>query len=336
MNKTDVAETPSPAKADSDTTEAVGREILDEQTRAVVERLERDPFLDLEMSPPEMRQAFDRFYADIGYPALDVASVTDRDVPGSAAPIAVRIYQPQREAGEALPVLLFFHGGGMMMGSLDAYDGLCRRLAHQSGCIVVSGSYRLAPENKFPAAADDAFQTAEWVHENAASFGGDPDKMAIGGESGGGNLAAGVTQRLRNQGSSYLKFQLLINPAIGQRGASESMTKYARGFFFEPEMLDWFYSQYLADMKDLEDPLVSPVWADSFAGLPPAFIIVAGVDILRSDIERYAAFLKEAGVPVETSTYETTIHGFTVMGGLIDVGVQALDECAAKLAQAFQ
>ncbi|QIB64961.1 alpha/beta hydrolase [Kineobactrum salinum] len=306
-------------------------DILDAQTRSVLAMIERDPFLNLDMTPKEMRQAFDRFYDQIGYPALPVAQVSNFPIPGPAGPIAARAYTPQADAGRALPVMVFFHGGGMMMGSLDAYDGLCRRLAHNSGCIIVSASYRLAPENKFPAAVEDALAAVQWTHDNAETLGGDAARLVVGGESGGGYLAAAVTQILRDKGDDYIAFQLLINPAIGTRGGSASMEKYARGFFFEPEMLDWFYTQYLNDMEQLRDPRVSPILADRFEGLPPAFIIVAGVDILRNDIELYSRLLAEAGVPVKTSTYEGTIHGFTVMGGLIDAGVRAVDECAETL-----
>ncbi|MFC7051062.1 alpha/beta hydrolase fold domain-containing protein [Emcibacter nanhaiensis] len=143
------------------------RSILDPQTRAVVEMLEKDPFLDLSMTPAEMRLTFDRFYERIGYPDLPVAHVEDLEVPGKAGPIAVRLYYPLDGPEEKLPACVFYHGGGMMMGSIGAYDGLCRRLCAKSGAIVISSSYRLAPENKFPAAAEDAIAVFEWVYENA-------------------------------------------------------------------------------------------------------------------------------------------------------------------------
>ena len=306
--------------------------ILDEQTREIIDRMERDPFLNIEMTPAEMRVAFDNFYANIDYPAATIASMEERDIPGNAGPIVVRIYHPEGSEGLAKPVCVFFHGGGMMMGSLAAYDGLCRRLAEKSGCIIVSASYRLAPENKFPAAVEDAVSVVKWASANASVFGGDQQRLAIAGESGGGYLAAAVTHIFRDEGDNSILFQLLINPAVGIRKDSESMKKYGTGYSFDPEVLDWFYSQYLEDMSEIDNPLVSPVLSPSFEGLPPAFITVAGVDILRSDIELYVQHLKDAGVPVETSTYETTIHGFTVMAGVIDHGITAIDECGAKLA----
>jgi len=312
------------------------RGILDRQTRAVVEMLEQDPFLDLSMTSDEMRLAFDKFYEKTGYPTLPVARVENIEIPGNAGPISARAYYPEGSEATLKPACVFFHGGGMMMGSIDAYDGLCRRLSAMSKCIIISCSYRLAPENKFPGAVEDALSCFNWVHTNAESLGVDAERLAIAGESGGGNLAAVVTQELRDHGDSPIAYQILINPAVGSSGTSDSMKKYARGFFFEPEQLDWFFEQYLTDMSMLKSPRVSPILASSFADLPSAFVVVAGVDILRSDIEKYAELLAEAGVPVKMSTYEGTIHGFTCMGALIDAGVSAIDECAEKLRTALK
>ncbi len=312
-----------------------GSSLLDDQTKEILEMLERDPFLDIEKPPVEMRKAFDTFYAKIGYPSLEVAQVEDKDIPGAAGSIVVRIYHPIGSVGETTPVLVFFFGGGMVMGSIDAYDGLCRRLCAKSGCIIVSGSYRLSPENKFPAAVEDAVAVFNWAYDNAQSYGGDQTRIAVGGESGGGNLAAVLTQTMRNDPQRHITFQLLINPAIGTRGDTASMKEYASGYFFEPDALDWIYEQYLDDDTNVENPRVSPLFAESFEGLPEAFIVIAGCDILRDDIVEYAEKLKQAGVAVETSTYEGTIHGFTVMAGIVDAGALAIDECAQKMKAAL-
>ena len=307
-------------------------EELDRQTRSVVAMIETDPFLDPEtMTPTEMRKAFDRFYSRLPFPSLEIDRAENVRIPGPAGCLAARIYYPAGSSEELKPVLVFFHGGGMMMGSLNAYDGLCRRLAHRSGCLVVSATYRLAPEHKFPAAVEDALAAVRWTHEHAAALGADASRVAVGGESGGGNLAAVVTQQLRDAGDLPIAFQLLINPAVGSSGQSTSMKRYARGFFFEPEALEWFYSQYLNTPEERDDVRVSPVLATDFSGLPPAFIAIAGCDILRDDIERYARQLDLAGVPVETKLYEQTIHGFTVMGAKIDAGVRAIDDCGVAL-----
>lgn len=310
--------------------------ILDPQTREVLERIENDPFLDPEaMSVPQMRLAFDRFYRELGYPALAIDRSEDVDIPGKAGVIRARLYHPPSRTPGPLPVLIFFHGGGMMMGSIDAYDGLCRRLCNRSGCIVLSSSYRLAPEDKFPAPVEDGMSAIAWGRRHARSFGGDPDRIAIGGESGGGTIAAAVAGSLRDRGSDALKFQLLINPALGVLRDSGSMKRYARGFFFEPEALDWFVAQYLPDAAAAMDPAAYPILAQDFSGLPPTYLVIAGCDILRDVIELYERRLRAAGVAVASTTYEHTIHGFTCMAAVIDAGVRAIDECGNRLRAAL-
>ena len=312
------------------------RDVLDEQTRDMIALIEADPFLDPEtMTPAEMREAFDRFYARLGFPELEIDRAEDIRIPGPGGSLAARSYYPAGASEGLKPVLVFFHGGGMMMGSLNAYDGLCRRLAHRSGCIVVSATYRLAPEHKFPAAVEDALATVRWVHDHATRLGADASRLAVGGESGGGNLAAVVAQQLRGAGDPRIVFQLLINPAVGTSRQSNSMKRYARGFFFEPEALDWFYSQYLNEPGERTDVRASPALATDLSDLAPAFIAIAGCDILRDDIEDYARRLEGAGVPVEARVYERTIHGFTVMGAKIDAGVRAIDDCGSALRRAL-
>lgn len=322
-------------RVEQDITDPADPSILDPETRAIVERLTQDPFLDPSLPPARMRAAFDAFYAANPVPAGQLANVRDMAIDGPSGAIGLRIYTPIATDAPT-PIILFFHGGGMVMGSIEAYDGVCRRLAQKSGAILVSASYRLAPECKFPAAADDAWAALQWVSGNAASLGGDPDRLVVAGESGGGNLAAGCALRARDEGGPAIAYQVLINPAVGTLGNSKSMRRYARGFFFEPEALDWIYSVYLEHPDDEKEFRVSPILASRFDGLPPAFIVVAGCDILRDDIERYADFLRQAGVPVEQSCYETTIHGFTVMAGSINAGLSALDECAAHIRAHFE
>ncbi|QNA85443.1 alpha/beta hydrolase [Sphingomonas sp. So64.6b] len=309
--------------------------LLDAQTVDILMRLERDPFLDPTMAPSDMRAAFDAFYASLPIAAPPIGAADDVTIDGPAGPIALRIYRPRTAVGEKPPVILFIHGGGAMMGGLASYDGVCRRLTAKSGAMLISATYRLAPEHKFPAATDDIWAVFNWVCANAAALGGDVERLVVMGESGGGGLAAGCAQRARDEGQTSIALQVLINPALGMLGSSKSMARYARGFFFEPEALEWIYSQYLENSTDITNPLVSPILAPDLAGLPPTFIITAGHDILRDDIEAYAARLADAGVRVEISCYETTIHGFTVMAGAIDAGLDALDECAEKIRARF-
>lgn len=309
---------------------------LDDQTREMIEIIEADPFLDpVNMTPPQMRVAFDEFYTRLGYPILPVSSVEDVTTDGPNGTIKAKVYMPFNSNDQLLPMVMFFHGGGMMMGSIEAYDGLCRRLASASGCIIASSSYSLSPEKKFPCAVQDAGFMVRWFHERASRFGGDPEKFAIAGESGGGNLAAVITHQFRNDGSDMLKYQVLINPAVGVSEKAPSIEAYARGFFFEPEALDWMYQQYLPDMAMLKNPEVSPLFSPSFEGLPPAFVVIAGCDILRSDIETYCEKLSDAGVPTIASLYDNTIHGFTCMAQKIDKGAEAIDECGARLKNFF-
>ncbi|HYH98165.1 alpha/beta hydrolase [Hyalangium sp.] len=314
--------------------EAAVQPDVDPQTREMLKRVAADPFLDpVNMSPAQMRKAFDAFYAKVDIAPVEVA-VTNTAFKGPAGDVPVRIYHPGPQGAAALPVVLFYKGGGLVMGSLDSYDAICRRLARASGAIVVSVAYRQPPEHRSPAATDDCYAALVWAREHAGSFGGDPKRLAVAGDSGGGMLAAVVTHMARDQGGPPIAFQLLIYPAVGTRGGSRSMSLFARGYWFEPEALDWLYSLYAANAADVQSPRVSPILREDLSGLPPAYVVSANFDIIRDDVEHYARLLREAGVPVELRRYETTIHGFFNMGGVIDFVGPAIDECGAKLAAA--
>ena len=305
---------------------------LDAQTKLMLERLYADPFLDPEnMTPVQMRAAFDAFYAKVGIPPVDV-DTTDKhfSVPGGA--VRLRIYRPIG-SGDRLPIVMFYLGGGLVMGSLDSYDGVCRRLCKASGAIVVSVAYRQPPEHPFPAALDDCYAALVWAREHADDFGGDPDRLAVAGESGGGMLAAVVSHLAIDQDGPALAFQLLVYPAVGVSGQGSSMQDYADGYWFAPSQLDWLYGIY-AGGKDPKDPLISPIFRKELKGLPPAYFVVAKYDILRDDILAYADALRGAGVPTEVCAYPT-IHGFVCMGGVIDAAGQALDAAGLRLAAAF-
>jgi acetyl esterase len=325
---------PTPSNTAPAATGAAAQPEADPQTREMLKRFVAEPFLDPSMTPEQMRKAFDAFYAKVDLAPADVA-VTNTAFKGPAGDIRVRIYHPGPQGAAALPVVLFYKGGGLVMGSLDSYDAICRRLSRASGAIVVSVSYRQPPEHRAPAASDDCYAALVWAHENAASFGGDPKRLAVAGDSGGGMLAAVVTHMARDQGGPPLAFQLLLYPAVGTRGGSESMKLFARGYWFEPEALDWLYSLYATSEVGVQDPRVSPILRKDFSGLPPAYVVSANFDIIRDDVEHYARLLAQAGVPVELRRYETTIHGFFNMGGALDFVGAAIDECGAKLAAAM-
>lgn len=307
--------------------------ILDLETRAMLAQLTAEPFLDPAMTPAQMRAAFERFYGALYADFADVADKEDRNIPGRQGAIPIRIYRPRDRTSTApLPVLVFIHGGGSIMGSLESYDAVCQTLCHQSGCALVSVGYRLAPENPFSAAVDDCVDATAWTHAHAAELGLDPDRMAVGGESGGGGLAAIVTQVARAEGGPPIAFQLLIYPYVGTRGPTASMKAFARGYFFDAETLDVFIDLNFKDPAQLKDWRVAPIWADSFKDLPPAYVISAGADILRDDVEDYAARLAAAGVSVELKRYDGTIHGFICMFAKISLGRIALLDCAERLA----
>jgi acetyl esterase len=309
--------------------------MLDAQTAALLDELAANPAPKLwEISIAEARQTIAALFAEAGIAPRDDVDAVDRAIPGPAGEIGVRLYRPNDAAGP-LPVLVYFHGGGMIANSVEVYDAVCRELSRGAGALVVSVEYRLAPEHRFPAAVDDAYAAAVWVHANAASIGGDAARVAVGGDSAGGNLAAVVSQLARDRGGPEFVFQLLIYPAVGARGHSGSMAEFATGFLFERDEYDWLYEQYLDDPLDALDPRVSPIAAEDFSALPPALVVTAGHDIMRDDAEHYAELLRRAGVPAETRRYETTIHAFLSLAGRIDAGRQAIADCAQRLREVF-
>ncbi|MDQ1375382.1 MAG: acetyl esterase, partial [Actinomycetota bacterium] len=231
-----------------------------------------------------------------------------------------------------LPVLVFFHGGGFVIGDLDTHDQVCRQLANGSHAIVVAVDYRLAPEHPYPAAPDDCFAATTWIHEHATELGGDPTRMAVAGDSAGGNLAAVVAQEARDKGGPPLKAQILIYPATDLSMQHPSITENGEGYLLTKEGMDWFMGHYAPDVDDVR---CSPLAAVDLSGLPPALVITAEFDPLRDEGEAYAAHLREAGVPVVLSRYDGMIHGFFQLGVLLDAGTKAVDEAARALAAAL-
>ena len=242
--------------------------------------------------------------------------------------VPVRIYWPSNEP--ELPVLVFYHGGGWVLGTLDQMDRPCRNLAAGSGAVVVSVDYRLAPEHKFPAPLEDAFTAARYVAGHADEFGVDAQRLAVGGDSAGGNLAAAVCLLARERGGPRIAFQLLIYPAVDSGDQSPSVDQFADGYLLTRGGLHWFWQHYLRTAADGRNPLASPLLAD-VRGLPPALVITAGCDPLRDQGEAYAAKLRAAGVKVELARYEETIHAFFQLGGVLDAGRKAVAQAADAL-----
>ena len=231
--------------------------------------------------------------------------------PGPAGPIPLRLYAASR--GRALPVLVYYHGGGWVIGNLDSHDDLCRRLAQESGCLVISVDYRLAPEHRFPAAVEDARAALEWVAAQAATLGGDPARIAVGGDSAGANLATVVARQARQTGGPALAFQLLVYPVTDCDFSRSSYAQHARGYILTRQGMDWFWDHYLPDSGARTNALASPLRADSLAGLPPALVQLAEYDVLLDEGLAYAHALEAAGVPVTVRHYPGAIHGFFSM-----------------------
>ncbi len=310
--------------------------MLDAQTKALLDKLEANPMPRLwEMSPGEIREAFDQFFAENGLPPCDLVDRADREIPGPHGPIRIRVYRPRTTTSGLRGGLVYFHGGGMVANSIDTYDALVQHLCAGSDCVAIAVDYRLAPEHRFPVPVDDAYSAAAWTSENAFSLGIDPGRLAVGGDSAGGYLTAVVTQLARDRGGPPFAFQLLIYPAVGTRGYSPSLGEFATGYLFERAELDWILTQYVSDPKDYRDPRVAPILAADFSGLPPAFLVTAGHEVMRDDAEHYGELLARAGVPVERHRYESTIHPFLNLAGVIDAGRDAIDECARKLRAAL-
>jgi acetyl esterase len=263
-----------------------------------------------------------------------VASIENQILPGPGGAIPVRIYVPFGKG--PFPVLAYFHGGGWVIGDIESSDGFCRILTNAAGCIVISVDYRLAPEHPFPAAVDDAYHATLWVATNASSFGGDPTRIAVCGDSAGGNLAAVVAQIARDCGKPALQFQLLIYPAIDAACDTPSYTENSEGYFLTRDIMQWFWNHYVQRDADRNHPYASPLRASSLAGLPPASVITAEFDPLRDEGERYAELMHAAGVPVQLIRYDGMIHGFFTMSAMLDQGKIAIQQSAAALRTAFK
>jgi acetyl esterase len=302
---------------------------LDPQAQALLDQFAaagRPPIA--ELSPQEARETFRQMIALAGEPE-PVARVEDRTVPGPAGPIPVRVYTP---AGQPpLPALVYFHGGGWVIGDLDSHDPVCRALANGAGCVVVAVDYRLAPEHKYPAAAEDCYAATRFVAEQAAELGIDPARIAVGGDSAGGNLAAVVAQMARDRGGPPLVFQLLIYPVTDYSFDTVSYRDNAEGYLLTRDSMEWFWAHYLPDAAAGREPYASPLQAKDLRGLPPALVITAEYDPLRDEGEAYAERLRAAGVTATTRRYDGMIHGFFQLGGVLEQGKAAVAEAAAAL-----
>ena len=267
-----------------------------------------------------------------------VVGVLDRTIPGPGGELPIRIYTPEARpdspGGGPLPMVVLFHGGGFIAGSPDSHDGGTRDLCAQARAIVVSVDYRLAPEHKFPAAAEDCHAAVLWVAAHAAELGGDPTRLAITGDSAGGNLAAAVALMNRDRGGPALALQALVYPVTDPACATPSAVANGEGYMLTTASMRWMWSLYVNGPDDYANAYAAPVAASSLAGLPPALIITAEFDPLRDEGEAYAARLRESGVAAETTRYDGMIHGFITMSLFRQAG-EAIELAAASLRRAF-
>ena len=257
---------------------------------------------------------------------VPVGGTEDRTVPGADGDLRARVYRP--DAAGPLPTVVFLHGGGWVIGDLDTHDNMARNVCRHAEAVVVAVDYRLAPEHPFPAAADDAVAATRWIAQHLDEFGGDP-RLAVAGDSAGGNLAAVVAQALRDDGTP-LAAQFLVYPAVDAEGEYPSRVENAKGYFLEKDTMDWFYGHYAGAWEDAKDARLSPLHHGDLAGLPPAVVVTAEYDPLRDEGEAYGKALEAAGVHAEVLRYDGMIHGFFDMGGASPAAQAAIEESCTR------
>lgn len=279
------------------------------------------------LSVPEAREQFVA-RAIPGLRIPEVASVVNRDMQGPGGSLPLRIYTPKGEG--PFPLMVFFHGSGFVVCSLDTHDAICRNLCAEAGCVVVSVDYRLAPEAKFPAAPDDCLAATRWAQENASALNADPGCVFVAGDSAGANLATVTALRVRDEGGPKLRGQLLVYPVTDYHDpGTPSMAENAEGYGLTRDGMIWFWAQYLVEPSHAAHPHASPMRANDLSGLPPALVITAQYDPLRDEGEYYADKLKAAGVPVVIKRWDGMNHGFFTLPGVVDKATQAVDEACA-------
>lgn len=305
--------------------------MLDPQARALIDLMIEKGVPPTHTLTPAQARAF---YRDRrGFTQPDPPAMAEvRDLQAGAVPL--RLYRP-RASGEALPVLLYLHGGGWTIGDLDTHDVLCRQLAREAGCAVVAVDYRMGPEHRFPAAVEDCVEAFRWVLAQAPDLHLDPRRTAVGGDSAGGNLAAAICLVQRDAGQPLPGFQLLIYPATDMRAVAPSHTTNGQGYMLTNDSIAWYRGNYIADAAQWTDWRASPLLAASHAGLPPALVLTAGFDPLRDEGLQYANALSAVGVPTQYVCFERQIHGFITMSRVIEEAHTAVALCGAALRRAW-
>ncbi|MCP4575032.1 MAG: alpha/beta hydrolase [Deltaproteobacteria bacterium] len=311
----------------------------DPQTQALLARLAADGGSPVyELSPSEARAGRNPFFAAVGGPAPRISKVEERTITGPAGDMPVRIYTPLSEIDDAVgyPLLVYFHGGGWVLGNLDTHDSLCRSLANSAGCVVVSVDYRLAPENRFPAALEDAYGAVCWVSENARHLNGDASRLLVGGDSAGGNLAAVSCLLAKKRGGPDVVHQLLLYPVLDLSNFDKkSYHDHGDGYLLTAQSMVYYRDQYLRDEGDRQNPYASPLLADDLSGLPPATVVAAELDVLTDEGKTYVDRLNNVGVPTTYLRYDQMIHPFLNFLEVVDRAGEAVLEIGKLLREAY-
>ncbi|MEP4190608.1 MAG: alpha/beta hydrolase [Sneathiella sp.] len=309
---------------------------LDPQAKWVLDIAEQAnaPLLE-NLSATEAKAAYEDRAQKLCFQDVPIGSVQDLDISGPHGPIPLRIYKPV-SGSDILPVLVFYHGGGWVIGSRNSHDALCRKIAKQGGFLIVSVDYRMGPEARFPAGVDDAYASLLWTQQTISEFGGDPEQIAVAGDSAGGNLSAVVCLLAKEQGTPMPVFQWLIYPATNMDMNTSSHKDFAEGYFLTNNLMTWFQGHYLRGSEDKDDWKASPLLAKDCSSLPPALVQTAGYDPLKDEGKAYSDRLNEEGGRSAYTDYPGMIHGFINLGGAIDGAQDAIDEGIKHLQKTFQ
>jgi acetyl esterase len=310
---------------------------LDPLIRSLTEQLPKLADLQVwKLSPERARVEFKKLCTLAEQNMAPIGRMEDVEAAGANGVIPLRVYTPVAAGGSALPGIVYYHGGGFVLGDLDCFDSICRALADSSGCRVVSVDYPLAPEHPFPAAVENSFAALKWIEANASQLGIDPNRIAVAGDSAGGNLAAVTSQLAKSASGPQIAFQLLFYPITTMRPDSPSSFAFSPSLIRAPA-INWFYSHYVPQETEehSRDPRLSPLLSEDLSGLPPAYIVTAGLDPLHDEGVAYADKLKGAGVKVRHVDYPTMIHGFFSMPSLIPLASEALSAAGGAVREAL-
>ncbi len=307
---------------------------LDPLVKAFLDQMSAIPTPKLWMlTPGQAREVFKTTMRFAGPKDVPVGKVDNISIPGPGGPLQLRVYKPVAAGGGALPVLVYFHGGGFVLGDLDTHDGLCRMLVNEGEFAVIAVDYRLAPEHVYPAAAEDGYAALTWIEQNATDLGLDANRIAVGGDSAGAHLAAVLTHMAKDKGAPKIAYQLLLFPSTQFGADTSSRKEFSVGYLLDEKMLSWYASKLLPPGVDPASSMVSPLRAKDFTGLPTAFVMLAGYDPLHDEGLQYAAKLRAAGVTVTIADYPDMVHCFIYLQTILPQAQEAV-KAAAKAVSA--